>query len=791
MAMPRSKYCTKAVLRVPFDGTNNTPSIGLPASGNNVVKIASFTATNTGTNPVIATLTVTPKLTQNGLTCTGKADTFTITVNPSPKPQITGSLSFCAGKSTTLTASGGNTYTWAPGGTAGADLNVNTAGVYTVTASTTLGCTASTTAQVTALTPPSPSFGPSNVFAVCPGQSVTLNPGTFKQYAWSSGVSTNTLTVPSTPNQYTVTVTDNNNCTAVGTAGVTELPQVGISIAIPDTLTCTVTQITLDGSGSSSGQFISYAWSTTNGQVISGATSNKAIIGKPGNYRFIVSSSLSTFCPDTTTITVIEQKQTASDAVLNLKDPGCKGLTDGSLQVGNITGGLAPFAFSLNGGLFFSTNTFNNLAPGNYALTIRSRNGCDFVKNFSIKEGTGPQPGISDQTVCPDAAATFDGGNFAQWQWSNSSTQKTTSITQPGTYFITVTDAKGCTGTDSFTLQNHPAVTASATAPEKLTCSKGQVSIGSAGSSTGAGITYTWTTANGTIQSGANSPSATVTEGGSYQLVVQNSQTNCADTATANVVEEGKQITGIDLQVLDVQCFADSNGQIIVAAVGSGAAPFTYKLNNGTFQNGDEFDNLKPGTYTLTVRGADGCEAQAGTTLKAPAKITVSITAPADKLSPGSNAKLPSTLTGAQGTVTYAWEGPALSCTNCVEPSVSPIFLSRYTLTVTDAQGCTASAFAIVDVNSDKGQDIITPDDDGINDGLEFEELNTEPAKSMNDIIIFNRWGQPVYTAKPYANEWTGKDKSGNNLPEGTYYYVLNLRDGQKEVIYGSVLLVR
>jgi large repetitive protein len=96
-----------------------------------------------------------------------------------------------------------------------------------------------------------------------------------------------------------------------------------------------------------------------------------------------------------------------------------------------------------------------------------------------------------------------------------------------------------------------------------------------------------------------------------------------------------------------------------------------------------------------------------------------------------------------------------------------------------------------VDVNSDKGQDIITPDGDGLNDGLEFEEIETEPAKSGNDIIILNRWGQPVYTAKPYNNDWKGQSKSGNELPEGSYYYVLYLRDGKKEVIYGSVLLIR
>jgi flagellar hook assembly protein FlgD len=48
-----------------------------------------------------------------------------------------------------------------------------------------------------------------------------------------------------------------------------------------------------------------------------------------------------------------------------------------------------------------------------------------------------------------------------------------------------------------------------------------------------------------------------------------------------------------------------------------------------------------------------------------------------------------------------------------------------------------------------------------------------------------------VYKAAPYQNEWDGVDQDGQPLPEGTYYYVLLLRDGIKEVIYGNVLVIR
>ncbi len=113
-------------------------------------------------------------------------------------------------------------------------------------------------------------------------------------------------------------------------------------------------------------------------------------------------------------------------------------------------------------------------------------------------------------------------------------------------------------------------------------------------------------------------------------------------------------------------------------------------------------------------------------------------------------------------------------------------------MTVTDENGCTASATVLVAVNSNLGPDIITPGSpDGKNDELYFPDLETAPANTDNDIVIFNRWGQVVFKAAPYLNNWKGETENGVALPEGTYYYVLLLRDGKKNAIHGNVLLIR
>ena len=77
---------------------------------------------------------------------------------------------------------------------------------------------------------------------------------------------------------------------------------------------------------------------------------------------------------------------------------------------------------------------------------------------------------------------------------------------------------------------------------------------------------------------------------------------------------------------------------------------------------------------------------------------------------------------------------------------------------------------------------------EGKNDVLKFPEVDEAPE---NNIVIVNRWGQTVYALRPYDNMWNGVDQSGRPLPEGTYYFVLFLRDGKKEVIHGNVLLLR
>ena len=84
--------------------------------------------------------------------------------------------------------------------------------------------------------------------------------------------------------------------------------------------------------------------------------------------------------------------------------------------------------------------------------------------------------------------------------------------------------------------------------------------------------------------------------------------------------------------------------------------------------------------------------------------------------------------------------------------------------------------------------DVLTLNGDGKNDALIFKDLNTT---TNQGIQIFNRWGNLVFAQAPYQNNWKGINSHGQDLPNGTYYYILSIVDAEGDIIQGDVLLIR
>ena len=106
---------------------------------------------------------------------------------------------------------------------------------------------------------------------------------------------------------------------------------------------------------------------------------------------------------------------------------------------------------------------------------------------------------------------------------------------------------------------------------------------------------------------------------------------------------------------------------------------------------------------------------------------------------------------------------------------------------------CMSSDTLIIVVKQGLGviPEIFTPNGDGKNDVFDIKGLDSYPKNSLH---VFNRWGNPVYSAEPYNNDWNGNPneagKTGSGkLPSGTYYYILDLGDDQKTIYRGFIQL--
>jgi gliding motility-associated-like protein len=149
----------------------------------------------------------------------------------------------------------------------------------------------------------------------------------------------------------------------------------------------------------------------------------------------------------------------------------------------------------------------------------------------------------------------------------------------------------------------------------------------------------------------------------------------------------------------------------------------------------------------------------------------------------------------ASGGASYQWT-PTINMDNAnfSDPTVTPDFSTDYTVTITDQYGCTATATVKVSVMCDSidAPNGFSPNNDGINDYFNIKGIEDFEG---NVVFIYNRWGNLVFKQKNYDNKWDGKCNvngalMGQDLPEGTYYFLIDLNNEGKP-LNGYVVLKR
>lgn len=249
-----------------------------------------------------------------------------------------------------------------------------------------------------------------------------------------------------------------------------------------------------------------------------------------------------------------------------------------------------------------------------------------------------------------------------------------------GSYSYTVTGNNGCTTSGAFTIAPGPlccSVTATGT---NVACNGGATGTATASPVGIAPFTYTWT-------GGQTGQTATNLPVGTYTTTITDN-TGC--TATANVtITAPTLLTATSVQT-NVSCNGSCNGSITVTASG-GTAPYQYSINGGAYQAGNAFTALCAGTYTITVKDANNCTVTLNKTITQPNVLALTLGTVVPATCGANNGSVTVSATGGTTAYTYSIGGAG-------QPS--PIFNGlapgSYTVTVTDANGCTATVSATI-----------------------------------------------------------------------------------------------
>lgn len=261
----------------------------------------------------------------------------------------------------------------------------------------------------------------------------------------------------------------------------------------------------------------------------------------------------------------------------------------------------------------------------------------------------------------------------------------------------------------------------------------------------------------------------------------------CGDVITDSVVilpSPNPSVTIPGADVKEISCFDEHNGSAVAFASG-GTPPYTYMWYPSNFPN-DTITNLSPGTYTFMVTDIHGCASIDTVTISQPALLGVSISS-SGAIQIGQNATLTTSVSGGTAPYTYSWSTGAGGAVI----NVSPDDITIYTVTVTDNNGCTSTAFVTVDVLCG---DVFIPTAFSPSNPSNYNQYLYVRGDCITDMdfIVFDRWGNKVFESTSLAKGWDGNYK-GEAMNPGSFVWYLKatLKDGSKIDKKGNVTLVR
>ncbi len=587
--------------------------------------------------------------------CILAVTTNTVSINvialPAPIISSSGGAVICNGNSTVLSVNNqaGVGYTWNPGAGSGTTFTVSP-GVQTIYTLTATNACASVNATFTVDVNALPTLSVTTA-SVCPGFTTSITASGATTYTWNTGAQGAVFSAnPNSTTQYTVTGTDGNGCVNTSTAQIFVYALPVITTNTPST--CPGGTVTLTASGAST-----YSWSTsqsgTSISVSPAVTTSYTVIGTDANG--CINSTVAT-------ATIFNQPNVSSN-----NSTICPGNTTTITVTGAVT-----YTWSTG-----SNNTSISVTPAintTYTVIGTDNNGCKdtttatvtIVNTLTVTAST------ANASICNGSSTTLTGNGASTYTWSpagslSSSTGVTVTASPTVNTTYTVIGSSGsCADTNVVTINVNSLPTVTATSG--TICVGNSTVLNANGAST-----YTWSPATGLSSSTGSSVTANPATSSSY-TVTGTGGNGCMNTTVVSVVVN-------PLPILTVNSPGICPGATATLTA-NGATTYTWN----TTQTGNTISVSPAAATNYTVVGTDvnGCMnfTVASVTINPLPNITVN--------SPATCQGTNTTLT-AGGGVSYSWS-TSQSGTSITVPGTA----ASYTVTGTDANGCTNTALANV-----------------------------------------------------------------------------------------------
>ncbi|MCX6182223.1 MAG: gliding motility-associated C-terminal domain-containing protein, partial [Bacteroidetes bacterium] len=637
--------------------------------------------------------------------------------NPLPTPTVV-DKTICAGDpAATFDAGSYSSYVWSVNGSGTSQTTSGTTpGNYTVQVTDTKGCKASATGVLTVNSLPTPTVADKTICAGDPA--ATFNAGSYSSYVWSAnGNGTSQTTTGTAPGNYTVQVTDAKGCKASATGVLTVNAKPTVNLGLDKTI-CPGGTTTIDAGNAGA----TFAWTGP-----SNYTNNTSAItvSNGGTYNITVTNASNCVASDAINVNV------NANLTINLGNDTAVCQGQSMTFTANYAGAGVTYTWTGPNGYTSNANPVNVAAAGTYSVHVADPLGCQGDDAVLLTVNNLPTPSLAAGEICEGKSHSFNAGAYSSYVWTGpngfTSASNPISVSDGGTYNLTVTDANKCSNSTSATLtiNQNPIVDLGF---DYIGCSGNTVTF-DAGN---AGAVFLWNNAS-SLQT------ILVTADGSYSVLVTDSKgCKAYDTARATFIPvptlelgpnidlcsgESAQITAQVNPSSSVLSWGNTAGNALTNTVSEGGMVYAMANNGGHCSATDSLE--------VFVHDAPKVAGIKDTTV-------CFLTEAELLLDAGSIAAQYNWSDGQSGQKITVRKGGTYTVDLVSE------FGCKASDHVTVSEDCPSSIFA---------PNAFTPNNDGTNDVFYIRGENIYDF----ELYVFDRWGEVIFHSTDMNNGWNGK----------------------------------